>query len=89
MTAREALPNGNGGHAGLPPPGLKAWPIFGVGEAAVVSWRLPREHTDIEIHEIESSRRITATSFPVACECKMVTTPGWCIPRSTIAEITP
>jgi hypothetical protein len=38
-------------------------------EAAVVSWRLPLEHTDIEIHEIESLRRTTATSFPVACEC--------------------
>ena len=28
---------------------------------AVISWRLPLEHTDVEIHEIESSRQITAT----------------------------
>jgi len=27
------------------------------------------EHTDIEIHEVESSRRITATSFRVTREC--------------------
>src|SRR5262245_50079036 len=41
----------------------------------MVRRRLPLEHTDIEINEIESSRRTTATSFPVACECKMVITP--------------
>jgi|KBSMisStandDraft_5_1062788.scaffolds.fasta_scaffold69671_2 hypothetical protein len=51
--------------------------------------RLPLESTDIEIPEIESSRQFTATSFPVAHRCKMVTTPGWCIPRSTVAETTP
>ena len=51
--------------------------------------RLPLESTDIEIHEIESSRQSTATSFPVAYECKKVITPGWCIPRSAVAEATP
>ena len=30
-----------------------------------VAWRLPLEHTDIEGHEIESSRQIIATSFRV------------------------
>ncbi len=51
--------------------------------------QLPLEHADIEIHEIESSRQCTATSFPVACECKKPTTPGWCIPRSTVVETIP
>jgi hypothetical protein len=59
-----------------------------LGGVAMVRRRLPREHTDIEIHEIESSRRITATSVRVARECKKVTTPGGCIPRSTVVEIT-
>ena len=31
----------------------------------VLGWRLPMEQTDVEGHEIESSRRITATSFRV------------------------
>src|SRR5687768_8030518 len=30
-------------------------------EVGPVGWRLPMEHTDIESHEVESSRRITAT----------------------------
>ena len=51
--------------------------------------RLPLESTDIEIPEIESSRQSTATSVRVARECKTLTTPGWCIPRSTAAENTP
>jgi len=36
---------------------------------AVIDWRLPLEHTDVEIHEIESSRQIIATSFRVTREC--------------------
>jgi hypothetical protein len=78
---------------------------------AMVRRRLPLEHTDIEIPEIESSRQrrdpqrtraprqylanrlnagsLFATSFAVACECKLLTRPGWCIPRSTVVEITP
>ncbi len=55
----------------------------------MVRRRLRREHTDFEMYEIESSRHVTATSLPVACECKKVTTPGWCIPRSTVAGINP
>jgi len=39
------------------------------GREAVLGWRLPMEQTDIECHEIESSRRITATSFRVTREC--------------------
>ena len=35
------------------------------GRGPVLGWRLPMEQTDIESHEIESSRRITATSFRV------------------------
>ena len=35
-----------------------------------VAGRLPLEHTDIEIHEIESSRRIIATSFRVIRRCE-------------------
>jgi hypothetical protein len=61
----------------------------GARPGRVVRRRLPLEHTDIEIHEIESSRQITATSCPVACECKKVTTPSGCIPRSTVGGITP
>ena len=38
-------------------------------EAVVPGWRLPMEHTDIETHEIESSRPITATSFRLTREC--------------------
>jgi len=59
------------------------------GEVGATAWRLPLESTDIEIPEIESSRRSTATSVRVARECKMLTTPGWCIPRSTGVETTP
>ena len=44
------------------------------GGVAMVRRRLTLEHTDIEIHEIESSRQITATSLPVARECKKLTT---------------
>jgi hypothetical protein len=51
--------------------------------------RLPLESTDIEIPEIESSRRRTATSVRVARECKKVRTPGGCIPRSTVGGTTP
>ena len=36
-----------------------------VVEVVVAGWRLHMEHTAIESHEIESSRRITATSFRV------------------------
>jgi len=35
------------------------------GRGPVLGWRLHMEHTDVESHEIESSRRITATSFRV------------------------
>ena len=35
--------------------------IESAGRGPVLGWRLPMEQTDIEIHEIESSRRITAT----------------------------
>ena len=41
------------------------------GGAAVLGWRLPMEQTEIENHEIESSRRIIATrgarSAPTRC----------------------
>ena len=47
--------------------------------------RVPRQYLANRL----DAGSLFATSFPVACECKMVTTPGWCIPRSTGAEITP
>ena len=61
-----------------------------VGGPAVGQTAAPSgAHRHRDLHEIESSRQCTATSFPVACECKKLTTPGWCIPRSTVAETTP
>jgi len=47
------------------------------GWEAVLGWRLPMEQTDIESHEIESSRRITATSFRVIGVCGTTELPGW------------
>ena len=47
----------------VPQPAARLGAVVARGGHA--AWRLPLEHTDIESHEIESSRRITATSFRV------------------------
>ena len=58
-------------------------------EAGPLGWRLPMEHTDIESHGIESSRRITATSFRVIGVCGTIEPPGWCMPRWLSVESRP
>ena len=68
--------------------------IYGVscprtGRGPVLGWRLPMEQTDIESHGIESSRRITATSFRVIGVCRTIEPPGWCMPRWLPVESRP
>ncbi len=63
--------------------------LAGRVEVAMSRWRLPVEHTDIEVPEIKSARRITATSVRVDRQCEMVRTPGWCMPRLTVGDNTP